>query len=326
MPSAFRSPNIDDFAQIREKNGFITVPNTELLPEDAFTFEGTIGKQFGAVKTDKSTGYKSGMSLRISTTAFRTSLKNALVRKDFALPDGSNTLFKDDEILEVQANINASSATVYGISGNLSFKISDKFELQSSINITKGTSRFQDNLEGVKIDTIVPFAHIPPLYGRTSLTMNLGKLKLSPVIRYNGRKRPNDYAVASARLDAFGNVFLRRDGTSDNIDYTPYGFIDSEGDPCTPIAPRGDPNCAQGYAGSLAWTTYNFYGEYSINERFSINFALENITDLHYRPFSSGVSSAGRNYIIGIRGKFLTRNSQPATPNSLHLYKLPEEI
>lgn len=303
VASAFRSPNIDDFAQIREKNGFITVPNPTLKPEESFTFEGTIGKEFGEIKKDELTKKKSGKSLNISGTIFKTHLKNALVRKNFSLPDGSFTLSRDEEILEIQANVNAATANIYGFSGNLSFKIGDKIELASNINYTKGTSRFQDNIEGIAIDTIVPFAHIPPLYGRTSLTFNVGKWKLSPVVRYNGRKRPTDYAVASARI-VDGNIVLRRDGTSDNIDYTPYGFVDSNGDVCSPSGSEPKNDCERGYAGSLAWTTYNFYGEYSINEQFSLNFSFENILDLHYRPFSSGVSSAGRGFSLGIRGSF----------------------
>jgi len=303
VASAFRSPNVDDFAQIREKNGFVTVPNPNLKPEEALTFELTAGKQLGSIKTSKDTGKKSGASLNISATAFNTNLKNALTRKNFALPDGTKILFRDEEELEIQANVNATTANVIGASGNLSLKIGGSFELKSSISYTKGTFRFQDNIEGVEIDTIVPFAHIPPLYGTTSLTFNLGKWKISPTIRFNGRKRPNDYAVASARL-VNGEVVLRRDGTSDNIDYSPFGFIDVNGNPCNPIEPRGDANCQEGYAGSLAWTTYNIYTEYQINDKFSLNLSVENIGDLHYRPFSSGVSSAGRNFIIGLSGSF----------------------
>lgn len=302
--SAFRSPNIDDFAQIREKNGFITVPNTELRPEESLNFEATIGKQFGKIATDRSDGKKRGVSLYISATAFHTNLKNALVRQNFALPDGSNTLFKDEEILEVQANVNATNAIVQGFSGNLVFRIADKLTLESNINYTGGENRFRADVQGIAVDTIVPFGHIPPLYGNTSLTLNLGKWTISPVVRYNGRKRPNQYAVASARLDSDGNIFLRRDGTSDNIDYTPFGLIDANGDPCLSNLGEEDPNCSLGYAGSLAWTTYNIYTEYQFNERFSLNLSLENITDLHYRPFSSGISAAGRNFIIGLRGSF----------------------
>ncbi len=301
VASAFRSPNIDDFAQIREKNGFITVPNTELKPEKALTFEVTVGKQLGTIKTDKS-GKKSGLSLNLSATVFNTNLRDALTRKNFTLPDGSITLTRDEELLEIQANVNATTANIRGLSANVILKIGENFEFQSNINFTKGTSRFQDEIAGIKIDTIVPFGHIPPMYGKTSLTFNLGKWKIAPTIRYNGRKRPNDYSVASARV-IDGAVFLRRDGTSDNIDYTPYGFIDVNGDPCDPNSPKGT-SCVEGYAGSLAWTTYNVYTEYKFSDNLSMNLSVENIADLHYRPFSSGVSSAGRNFIIGLRANF----------------------
>ncbi len=303
--TAFRSPNVDDFAKIREKNGYITVPNPGLTPEKAFTVEGTIAKEFGQVEMNQETKKKIGRSLKISTTVFRTGLKDALVRKNFALPDGTNTLLKDNEILEIQANVNAERATVYGFSGTLTFNLADKLILSSNLNFTKGSSNFKDNIEGIVVDTIVPFAHIPPMYGRTSLTYQLGKLKLSGVIRYNGRKRPTDYAVSSVNVNSFGELIFNRTGTSDNIDYTPYGFVDGNGDPCIAVGGRDQTiNCTQNYAGSLAWTTYNFYSDYQINDKLAVNFAVENILNLHYRPFSSGVSSPGRNFVIGLRGSF----------------------
>ncbi len=302
--TAFRSPNIDDFAKIREKNGYVTIPNPNLAPEKAFTVETTIAKELGGIQREPQTGTKTGTSLKLSVTAFGTQLKDAIVRKNFALPDGSNLLEKDNEILETQSNVNAETAQVYGLSGNLKFSLADKWMLESSMNMTKGISRFQDNIEGIEIDTMVPFAHIPPLYGRTSLTFQTDKLKLSGVVQYNGRKRPSEYAVSAARISQ-GQINFNRTGTSDNFEYSPYGFVDSNGDPCIAVGARGDESeCRQDYAGSLAWMTYNFYGDYQINEKFSINFGVENILDLHYRPFSSGVSAAGRNVIFGIRGKF----------------------
>jgi hemoglobin/transferrin/lactoferrin receptor protein len=304
VASAFRAPNIDDFSQIREKNGFVTVPNTNLKPEKSLTFEATIGKEIGGIKTDEKTGKRSGLSLYLSATGFRTNLKDPMIRKNFALPDGQNTLLKGEEILEVQANVNSETANVHGFSGNLKFKVGEALELASSVSFTQGRTKFKDSIEGIIIDTITPFAHIPPLYGKVSLTLNVGKWKLSPVLRFNGRKRPDEYAVSSVRL-VNGEIYLRRLGTSDNIDYTPYGFIDPNGNPCDPNAPGGEnPTCQEGYAGSLAWMTFNFYGEYKIKDNFSINFGVENIGDLHYRTFASGVSAPGRNFIIGLRGNF----------------------
>lgn len=56
--------------------------------------------------------------------------------------------------------------------------------------------------------------------------------------------------------------------------------------------------------GSLGWTAYNFYSEYALNPQLSISVAIENILDKHYRPFASGVSAPGRNFIFTLRTNF----------------------
>ena len=56
--------------------------------------------------------------------------------------------------------------------------------------------------------------------------------------------------------------------------------------------------------GALGWSTFNLYNSYKFSPLFSISLAIENIADVHYRTFGSGVSAAGRNIIISARGKF----------------------
>ena len=56
--------------------------------------------------------------------------------------------------------------------------------------------------------------------------------------------------------------------------------------------------------GSLAWATYNFYSSFQLTPKFSINLAVENVLDLHYRKASSGLSAPGRNFILSLRGRF----------------------
>jgi len=53
--------------------------------------------------------------------------------------------------------------------------------------------------------------------------------------------------------------------------------------------------------GALAWQTLNFNTTFAINETFSITGGLENILNQHYRPYSSGISAAGRNLIIALK-------------------------
>ena len=246
--SAFRSPNIDDFAKIRVKDGDILVPNIELVPEKALNGEITLGKTFG--KTKENGRYK------ISATGFYTHLKDAIIRRNATFM-GDSVLIAEDEVKDVQKNINANSAYIAGFSGNVVFDFNKNFQFASSLNFVRGRSVL-DSLEQ-------PLAHIPPMYGRTSLTFETNKFKVEGVIRYNAAKPLSEYGPS---------------GSSDNEDEAIPGV------------------------GTLAWTTYNFYSSYKMNDRLALNFAVENILDIHYRPFASGVSASGRNFIVSLRGAF----------------------
>ncbi len=53
--------------------------------------------------------------------------------------------------------------------------------------------------------------------------------------------------------------------------------------------------------GALGWSTLNINVSYQPNPFFQINGAIENLADTHYRPYSSGISAPGRNFIFSIR-------------------------
>ncbi len=53
--------------------------------------------------------------------------------------------------------------------------------------------------------------------------------------------------------------------------------------------------------GSPAWATLNAKASYQLNETFRLNAGVENVLDKHYRPYSSGISAAGRNIIVALR-------------------------
>ncbi len=56
--------------------------------------------------------------------------------------------------------------------------------------------------------------------------------------------------------------------------------------------------------GALAWQTFHLYGEYKLLDAMTFSVGVENILDLHYRQFASGVNAAGRNFIFSVRGQF----------------------
>lgn len=55
---------------------------------------------------------------------------------------------------------------------------------------------------------------------------------------------------------------------------------------------------------SPAWYTLNFKANYQLTDVFSVQTGLENITDQRYRPYSSGLSGPGRNYILSLTADF----------------------
>ncbi len=273
--SAFRLPNLDDFSKIRENNGFVTVPNPDLEAERMVNGEITIAK-----------GQSIGTSnLKISTTAFYTYLWNAMVIADFPLPDGSFTLNIDNTPLSTIANVNAERAYIYGWSSQMSLALSDNWQIYSSFNWTLGRQEMPFRGRGIEGKEFVPLSHIPPLYGRTSIKYSRDKFSMEGIVRYNGAKQVEDYGVRAIIPDPLdrGFVYLR-DGTPDNIEYTPRC---KDGSFCN---------------GTSAWTTFNVYLSYQLLEQLSIHVGLENMSDVHYRPFASGVSAAGRNAIVSIRG------------------------
>jgi hemoglobin/transferrin/lactoferrin receptor protein len=55
---------------------------------------------------------------------------------------------------------------------------------------------------------------------------------------------------------------------------------------------------------SPAWYTLNFKAQYFINQSFTINAGIDNLTDVRYRPYSSGIAAPGRNFIMAIQARF----------------------
>ena len=58
------------------------------------------------------------------------------------------------------------------------------------------------------------------------------------------------------------------------------------------------------YAGTPAWSEVSFLSQYRLKENTLIRIALDNIFDIHYREFASGISAPGRNLKIGLNYSF----------------------
>jgi hemoglobin/transferrin/lactoferrin receptor protein len=113
-----------------------------------------------------------------------------------------------------------------------------------------------------------PLRHAVPFFGSTHLTWERKKLLLDLYAEYNAGMDYEDLPL------------------SEREDATPYAK-DENGNPFVP-----------------GWTTINFKAAWYINPTFTLNAGIENITDQLYRPYASGISAPGRNFIVTLRARF----------------------
>ncbi|GAB4381445.1 MAG: TonB-dependent receptor [Calditrichia bacterium] len=113
-----------------------------------------------------------------------------------------------------------------------------------------------------------PSRHAPPWFGVARLSYTASRLTLQVYAVYSGEK---SYDEMPEEEKGKPHLYAR----------------DSEGNLYSP-----------------AWHTLNFKALYRLAERFSFSVGLENITDQRYRPYSSGIAGAGRNFIFSLISSF----------------------
>lgn len=188
--TGFRAPNVDDLSKVFETAGAIRDPNTlELLeygnliiPNPNLKPEYTYNADFGIAKTIHK-------KVTIEGTTYYTLYKNAITTGRGMLNGESTVLFNGDSAI-VSTSLNAANAFIYGFSGQFTAQLNNIFDISSSINYTYG--RIKD---GDKAET--PLDHIPPVFGRTGLSMQLNKFRGELWTMYNGWKRIGDYRLGA---------------------------------------------------------------------------------------------------------------------------------
>lgn len=113
-----------------------------------------------------------------------------------------------------------------------------------------------------------PKPHVAPMYGSTHLTYRRKMFEFDLYATYNGKMDYEDLPL------------------SERNDNAPYAK-DNNGLPFVP-----------------SWYTLNFKAAFYINKVFALNAGVENITDQLYRPYASGISAPGRNFIAALKCKF----------------------
>lgn len=173
LSTGFRAPNIDDLTKLNDSNStdqLIIVPNPDLKPENAYNAEITIGKTFDKI-------------FQVEVTGFYTLLSDAFVIQP-SLYNGQDSLDFDGTLSAVQSMQNVEKAIIYGFEGNVLAQITKSLSLRSNLTYTYGRMK-----EGE-----VALDHIPPVFGLTSLKLDLSKFTGEFYARYNAWKHIEDYS------------------------------------------------------------------------------------------------------------------------------------
>jgi hemoglobin/transferrin/lactoferrin receptor protein len=175
LATGFRAPNIDDLARIFESNTAsrqLIVPNPDIRPEYTYNVD------FGISQTVAE-------KVRFEVSGFYTWFRNAIALSAFRL-NGQDSVNYNGSMSKVFANQNVNKAFLYGFNSQLSVDFTRSLRFLTTINYTYG--RLKPGSGGE-----VPLDHIPPVYGKTSVSYMKERFSVEGYALYNGWKKLKDY-------------------------------------------------------------------------------------------------------------------------------------
>ncbi|PCJ80364.1 MAG: hypothetical protein COA49_09005 [Bacteroidetes bacterium] len=239
LASGFRHPNIDDAAKVREKGGYVLIPNDSLKAEYLYSF-------------DESVTWQPIEGFSITVSGF-FSLWTDVISPVNAYLNGQSTLIIDGESAIIQKNKNMGTATIRGARFQFAAPIVHRMMFNTIVNFNKGSILTSGS----------PLAHIPPTFGRSSIEYKAKKWSLESFVLFSGMKKIQDYGP----------------GSTDNPQET---LVD----------------------GNPSWWTLNIESHLEFHDYLHAQIGISNILDMHYKSFSSAISSPGRSIYIALHATF----------------------
>jgi hemoglobin/transferrin/lactoferrin receptor protein len=186
----------------------------------------------------------------------------------------------DNALVRREATLNGMDSIIYDgeLSRVLSLKNAAFVEiigLQAALEIKFDTHwsfssklNIQKGTEETDDGTRSPSRHAPPTFGVSRLEYKNAKLRIQLFSEYAG-----SFSFDQLPLEERGKPELYA--------------IDQNGNPFSP-----------------SWATINLMAKYQLHKLFTVSSGLENITDVRYRTYSSGVAAPGRNFILSLTANF----------------------
>lgn len=124
---------------------------------------------------------------------------------------------------------------------------------------------YQRGEEELDDGSISPSRHAAPAFGRTAIRFEQKRLRMECSAFYSAERSFDEMPLEEIAKD---HIYAS----------------DEAGRPYSP-----------------SWYSLNLKMEYRLSDELLVQGGVENITDQRYRPYSSGLASAGRNYVFGLR-------------------------
>lgn len=196
VASGFRAPNVDDLAKIFESSTAarqVVVPNADIKPERTYNIDFGLSQNISK-------------NVRFEVSAFYTWFRNALVKAPYRL-NGEDSIDYNGVRSQILANTNASKAYLYGFSASLYASFAKYITFSSQINFTRGRFETDDTKNSLVYEkqsdgsyalvskkvSSKPLDHIPPVFGKTSISYQKEKVMAELFALYNGWKKLDAY-------------------------------------------------------------------------------------------------------------------------------------
>jgi hemoglobin/transferrin/lactoferrin receptor protein len=132
----------------------------------------------------------------------------------------------------------------------------------------KASLNVQHGIEELDNGELSPSRHAAPTFGMGRITYRRGRVRVDGYTQFQGA-RSNDQLAWEERAK------------------TEMYALDADGNAYCP-----------------AWYTLNARASIDLKHGIGINVGVENLTDRRYRPYSSGISGAGRNLVVALSARF----------------------
>jgi len=203
----------------------------------------------------------------ISINAYYTHISKHITRDYFEIINDTSTEDKSTIIFnseEVITMANVNKGSAYIYGGTLDLKAHIYSNLLFTGNLTY--------TEGASVKNAHPLPSISPFFGYFSLKFLFKKSETQLAYRFSNSKNSDKYSI----------------GGEDGLEETPEIFqgLDSY------------------FYGMPSWSILKLSSSYEFSNNFKTILILDNIFDLHYREFASGISAPGRNLNVVLSYKF----------------------